>query len=99
MTRHAKRVDGNHSELRDALRALGWDVLDLSAAGCGVPDLVCRLGPGRPHFLELKDESKPPSKQKLTVAQILWKDYAGSITSKVKNLQEAIEALEKARQV
>lgn len=45
--RYAKRTDTNHAEVRDNLRALGFDVLDLSKAGQGVPDLlVSRNGQG-----------------------------------------------------
>ena len=38
--RYAKRTDTNHAEVRDNLRALGFDVIDLSKAGQGVPDLL-----------------------------------------------------------
>lgn len=95
--RHAKRVDRNHAELRDGLRALGWEVLDLSGAGCGVPDLAVKVGLGMIHLLEVKDGDKPLSAQALTPAQEQWHNFAHAITSKVRNLDEAINALEWAK--
>lgn len=99
--RHAKRTDANHSHIRDGLRDLGWSVGDLSGAGDGVPDLVVRISPGFPHFLEIKDGGKPLSAQKLTAKQEAWHSYAHFITSKVRSLEEAVEALNwaKARHV
>ena len=40
MPRYACRVDANHSEIVDALRATGWAVKDTSRVGEGFPDLV-----------------------------------------------------------
>lgn len=37
---HAHRVDANQSEIIDALRRCGVTVVDLSAVGHGVPDLL-----------------------------------------------------------
>jgi hypothetical protein len=97
MTRYARKVDRNHGEIRDGLRKLGWTVHDLSSAGDGVPDLGVPVKPGHPHFLEIKDEDKPLSAQKLTKAQEVWHSFAWQITSKVRNLDEAVKALEWAR--
>lgn len=69
MPRYACRVDRNHAEVREALRAYGWDVQDLSDLGGGMPDLLARK-PGRFHFCEVKDGSKPPSAQQLTAKQV-----------------------------
>jgi hypothetical protein len=98
MPRYARRTDANHAHIRDGLRALGWDVGDLSAAGEGVADLVVAIAPGMPHFLELKDGSKKLSAQKLTAAQEQWHRYAWRITSKVSSLEEAVKALEWAKE-
>lgn len=96
--RHAKRTDANHAAIRDGLRQARWRVDDLSGAGCGAPDLVVELAPGRPHFLEIKDGAKPLSAQKLTKAQERWHSYCWQITSKVRSLEEAIEALTWAKE-
>lgn len=95
--RHAKRTDRNHAEIRDALRALGWTITDLSGAGDGIPDLAVHLRPGVPHFIEIKDGSKPLSAQKLTAAQERWHAMAWQITSKVRSVDEAVKALEWAK--
>lgn len=71
--RRAARVDGNHAAIVKALRQAGCGVVDLSAVGNGVPDLLvhpptfpdCRMAV----LLEIKDPSQPPSKQRLTPAQ------------------------------
>lgn len=97
MSRYARKTDANHSAIRDALRLRGWRVDDLSGAGGGVPDLVVAISPGVAHFLEIKDGAKPLSKQKLTKAQEQWHSYCWQITSKVCNLDEAITALEWAK--
>jgi len=97
MARHARRVDANHSSIRDGLRQLVWAVDDLSGAGGGIPDLLVAVAPGRPHFLEIKDGDKPLSAQKLTKAQEVWHSYCWQITSKVRSLEEAVAALEWAK--
>ncbi len=92
--RHAKRTDRNHQEVRDGLRNLGFDVLDLSDVGGGVPDLCVRsLDHGLPTFLEVKDGKLPPSARKLTPAEQKWRTYCGQITYTVTSLEEAIEVL------
>lgn len=95
--RYARKVDANHSAIRDGLRARGYEVFDLSAAGKGVPDLAVKIGFGKPHFLEVKDGAKVKSAQALTAEQEVWHSFAHAITSKVNSLDEAIEALNWAR--
>ncbi len=74
MARRAARQDANHGAVRDALRAVGCSVLDLSGVGDGCPDLLVGIRgvTGLPSVLvlmEVKDGDKVPSKQKLTKAQ------------------------------
>ena len=95
--RRAKRTDANHAEIRDGLRAMGWEVYDFSGIGGGLPDLGVSVAPGVPHFLEIKDGGKPLSAQKLTARQEEWHRFAWQMTSKVRNLPEAVKALEWAR--
>jgi len=94
--RHAKRTDANHQAIRDGLRDLGYDVLDLSDVGGGVPDICCRRPDhSTPVFLEIKQSvgKKEPKAKPLTKEQELWKKYCGSITYVVTSLEEALEAL------
>lgn len=97
MPKYARRVDANHGLIRDALRGLGWKVMDLSGSGDGIPDLMVSVKPGHPHFLEIKDGDKAPSAQKLTDAQRLWHSAAWRITTKVRSLEEAVDALNFAK--
>jgi hypothetical protein len=90
--RHARRTDDNHAEVRDGLRDAGWDVLDMSGAGQGVPDLFVKIGVGKAHALEVKDGDKPKSAQKLTAAEEKWWSFCHCDTSVVASLGEAIEA-------
>jgi len=92
--RYAKRTDANHAEIRDGLRAMGFDVLDLSDVGGGVPDLCVRAQDhGLPVFLEVKDGKKPPSARELTDAEKKWLQYCGAITHTVTSLEDALEVL------
>lgn len=73
MTRHAHAVDRNQAAIVSALRAVGCLVVDLSACGHGVPDLLVwapRLR--RWLLLEVKDGSLPPSKRRLTPDEEAW---------------------------
>jgi hypothetical protein len=97
--RHARRTDANHAHIRDGLRALGWDICDLSDVGGGVPDLVVRMPDhGFPVFLEIKVlvGKRAPKPKKLTKEQELWLTYCGSITYTVTSLEEALAILERA---
>ena len=73
MTRYAKRVDGNHREVVDGLRASLPEatVFDASGAGRGFPDLVVGWK-GRNWLFEVKDGSRVPSRRRLTTAQQGW---------------------------
>lgn len=41
MARRAAKVDANHGEIVDGLRAMGVSVQSLAAVGNGCPDLLC----------------------------------------------------------
>lgn len=95
--RRAAKVDDNHGEIVKALRQAGCGVVDLSAVGNGVPDLLvhpptfpdCRQAV----LLEIKDGSKPACRQKLTPAQEKfhagWKGWLFV----VRNVDEALAAV------
>jgi Holliday junction resolvase len=70
---YAKRRDANHRDVGDALRKLGWSVLDIADHGDGIPDYIV----SRKRFValvEVKDGTKPPSARKLTPAEQKVKD-------------------------
>ena len=65
MTKRAKRVDDNQKQITAQLRKLGYSVCILSDVGKGVPDILVGKN-GFNYLIELKDGSKPPSRQQLT---------------------------------
>lgn len=89
------KIDGNHAEIRSVLRDIGAMVVDLSAVGAGVPDLMV-LYRGNIRLLEVKDGTKPPSHRRLTPDQRTWHQMAearGVKVAVVTNTDEAILAV------
>ena len=95
MNKYARRVDGNHAEIKRALRAVGCDVFDASRFGGSFPDLVVGRN-NRSMLLEVKDGSKPPSARKPSEGQesfaANWRGHYALVTS----VEEAIDAVEEA---
>lgn len=90
--RRAAKVDRNHAEIVQALRAAGAAVSDTSAVGQGFPDLVCSYR-GAWHLLEIKDGSAPPSARKLTPAQVRWRSLQHAEAPVVSSVDEALQAI------
>jgi Holliday junction resolvase len=67
----AAKIDANHTQVVQALRAAGATVQSLAAVGKGVPDLLVGFQ-GKTILLEVKDGRKPPSERRLTEAQLEW---------------------------
>jgi hypothetical protein len=71
VSRHARRVDANHGQIRAELEARGWFVYSTAAIGGGFPDLlIARKGVQR--LIEVKDGAKIPSARKLTTKEALF---------------------------
>jgi hypothetical protein len=68
MSRFARRIDANQTEIVTALRCAGAWVYSTAALGGGFPDLLC-YARGMFFLLEVKDGNKPPSARKLTEAE------------------------------
>lgn len=64
MRRNAK-IDANHNDVADYLRANRWSVFSTAALGRGFPDLVVGV-PGFAALVEIKDGRLPPSARDLT---------------------------------
>ena len=60
--RRAAKVDANHGEIVEALRAEGASVQSLAGVGAGCPDLAVGLA-GMSFLIEIKDGLKTPSKR------------------------------------
>lgn len=70
--RRAARVDDNQPEIVKAFRDLGWYVLIISQLKNCCDIMVSKNG--RTIAVEIKDGSKPPSKQKLSSGELKFKD-------------------------
>jgi Holliday junction resolvase len=65
------KVDANQPEIVKELRKIGAFVQSLASIGKGCPDLLVGFR-GKWHLFEVKDESKPVAKRKLTADEIAW---------------------------
>lgn len=87
------KIDANHNEIVDALRRCGASVVSLANVGNGIPDLLVGFN-GRTCLLEIKDGSKPPSKQTLTEAQLNFiSSWRGSSIAIVNDVDSALRIL------
>lgn len=93
--RRAAKVDANHGEIRDALRQAGCGVVDLSAVGNGVPDLLVHAPafPFTTYLLEVKDSRKAPSARSLTTAQEEFHGRWRGPVRVVTTVEEALKAV------
>jgi hypothetical protein len=87
---YARRVDGNHAEIRDGLRAAGYTVLDLSKAACGIPDILALSKCGASVFMEIKMPG-----EKLTDAERKFHAIYTGLCCVVFSLEDALDKLEK----
>ena len=91
--RYAKRIDDNHAEIRDGLRALGHDVLDTSSLGGGVGDLAVKVSPTMSIWLEIKRSKS----EKLTDKEVIFKMFWFDVYHVVTSVEEAVKAIEYSR--
>ncbi len=94
--RRAAKVDANQSALARLFRAMGCSVKSTAAVGDDFPDLAIGCS-GVTALVEIKDGSKPPSKQKLSEGQQKFQDTWQGLTAVVRNEEEAIELVNKIR--
>jgi len=92
--RRAAKIDDNQAAIVKALRAIpGVTVRSLAAVGDGMPDLAVGHR-GKTYLLEIKDGSKPPSKQKLTTMEQeffdTWTGHAVVVSSVKQAIMEVI---------
>ena len=89
----AARVDANHVQVVEALRAAGATVQSLAGVGKGVPDLLVGHQ-GHTLLMEVKDGHKSPSKRQLTEDQLKWHgEWRGGTLAVVDGPEAALRAL------
>ena len=94
MSKYARRVDDNQTDIVDALRACGATVRVISQ-GNGIPDLLVGYN-GFTILCEVKDGQKPPSARKLTEAeQKFFDEWRGGMLVVVNNVEEALDILKR----
>ena len=92
IVRRRARIDANHVEVRSALRAAGWTVVDCARIGAGFPDLlIARRGTIR--MVEIKDGAKVKSKQQLTEDEVQFHALMASAGVTVQVVTSVEEAL------
>lgn len=74
--RRAAKVDANQPEIVKKLRQVGAEVQPLHMVGDGCVDVLVAFR-GAWYVGEIKDGSKPPSKQALTADEIAWHERFG----------------------
>ena len=91
--RRAAKVDANHREIVDALRAAGASVHSLAGVGNGCPDLLVGAA-GRTALVEVKDGSLPPSARRLTSDQCKFHaEWKGGTLAVVCDVDSALRVL------
>jgi len=95
--RRAARVDANQAQITAALRAAGATVQPLHMVGRGCPDLMVGFH-GANYLLEVKDGSKPPSKQRLTEDEQQWHDLWRGQVATIDSAEQALEVLYHGRE-
>ncbi len=95
--RRAARIDANHREIVEGLRAIGAGVTSLAAVGGGCPDLLASYR-GRWHALEVKQPAGPrggasASGQHLRETQRRWIEQHRAPVHVVRSVSDALEAI------
>jgi hypothetical protein len=91
--RLASKIDANQHEIVNALRKAGASDFSLASVGHGCPDLLVGYN-GNTILMEIKDGSKPPSKQALTPDQLKFiKNWTGSSICIVNDVEASLRIL------
>lgn len=88
------RSDNNQAYIISQLRQRCISVAVLSQAGEGFPDIIAGWK-GVNYMLEIKDGTKPPSKQKLTPKQVEFHASWKGQVNKINSIEQALEVIYK----
>ena len=93
MTRYAKRKDGNHNEIQNALSKVTV-VDDISWIGRGFGDLMAEnIVTRKIVFIEIKDPSQAKSDRKLTKSEVEFHLRWNNHVAVVETIEEAFKAI------
>ena len=91
--RRAAKVDSNHGKIVQAFRELGCSVLDLSAVGCGCPDILVGSRLHGTFLAEIKDGQLAPSRKALNPLQVAFHENWRGKVFVVESVQDVIKCL------
>ena len=94
--RRIAKTDDNQEEIVSALRQMGCTVQLLHQVGNGCPDIVVGVA-GINLLFEIKDGSKPPSKRKLTIHELLWHDAWRGQVQVIESVDHAVRTINYVR--
>lgn len=87
------RVDANQAEIVNALRGAGASVIDASAAGGGVPDLIIGFN-GKTILMEVKNPKTSYGRKGLNENQKRWVDkWIGGPVCLVDSIEAALRVI------
>jgi hypothetical protein len=89
--RRAKRVDLNHAEIRDNLRAHGYTVFDTHDMGGGFPDLVVQ---SKTH-ISILVEIKRPGEELTAKEVVFFKEWGFSPLEIFYSIEDALTKMNK----
>lgn len=84
MSRFARKVDGNHGDIVEALRNAGYSVASLATVGNGCPDIIV----GKDGFTFLMEIKMPG--EKLNKAQREWAKRWMGLVVRVDSVERAL---------
>jgi hypothetical protein len=90
------RKDNNHDAIKEAFEKNGCDVLDLSAMGQGVPDLLVHYAYVW-HAVEVKNPKTSYGRKGLNKNQLALRDRVGGSIEIVKTIEEAFAMVKRWR--
>jgi len=90
----SKKIDSNHNVIVDGLRAVGAEAQSLASIGKGCVDVLVAYR-GAWYVAEIKDGSKPRSRQALTPDEIKWHErFSAKAPVHIwKSLDDALRAI------
>jgi hypothetical protein len=90
---YGAKKDANHKEIVDAITKCGVPFIDMSALGCGVPDLLVEAQ-GRLQLWEIKNRKTSYGRKGLNKNQKAWAEsWRGSPVRIINSVDDALEAI------
>lgn len=91
--RYACKVDANHREIVEAMKAVGASIIDTSTLGQGMPDLIVGFH-GKTILMEIKNPKTQYGRKGLNVNQRKWAEgWTGGPLSIVDSVDAALRML------